>query len=91
MSRGTKKAGITGKYGCRYGSTLRKTIKAIEESQHKKYICVACGKKAVKRKAVGIWKCKRCPHAFAGAAYAPSSASGRTYGALIKSLKQNKN
>ncbi|KAL6122040.1 hypothetical protein NUSPORA_00961 [Nucleospora cyclopteri] len=88
MSRGTKKAGITGKYGCRYGSTLRKTMKAIEESQHKTYICTACGKTAVKRICVGIWQCKRCSHKFAGAAYAPISNSGKTYGALIKSLNK---
>ena len=88
MSKTTKKAGITGKYGARYGSTLRKTIKSIEESQHKKYLCTACGKLAVKRKCVGIWKCKRCSHTFAGAAYAPISTPGKTYSALMKSMQK---
>lgn len=40
----TKKAGITGKYGTRYGGTLRKVIKKMEITQHSKYNCVFCGK-----------------------------------------------
>lgn len=90
MSRKTKKAGIVGKYGCRYGSTLRKTMKGIEESQHKKYICQSCGKNSVKREVIGIWKCLRCPFKFAGAAYAPTSISGRTCNTLIKSINKQK-
>lgn len=87
MSRGTVKLGITGKYACRYGSTLRKRVKAIEESQHKKYECGACGKTSVKRVVVGIWKCKSCNHKYAGAAYAPRSETGIKYNNLIKSTK----
>ena len=30
---------ITGKYGVRYGASLRKQIKKIEISQHAKYTC----------------------------------------------------
>ncbi|KAI4292417.1 large subunit ribosomal protein L37Ae [Pancytospora philotis] len=88
MSASTKKVGITGKYGTRYGSTLRKRIKSIEESQHKKYICDACGKLSVKRLCVGIWQCKSCSHKFAGAAYAPSSTLGQSFKALISSNKK---
>lgn len=85
MSCSTKKVGITGKYGARYGSTLRKRIKSIEISQHSKYVCEACGKKAVRRVCVGIWQCKRCSHKFAGAAYSPASTLGTSFNALIKS------
>lgn len=88
MSSATKKVGITGKYGARYGSTLRKRIKPIEVSQHKKYVCDACGKKSVKRVCVGIWACRSCKHKFAGAAYAPSSPTGQTFDALIKSYNK---
>jgi large subunit ribosomal protein L37Ae len=39
MSRRTKKQGIVGKYGVRYGSTMRKIVKKYEISQHAKYNC----------------------------------------------------
>ena len=40
----TKKVGICGKYGTRYGATLRKVIKKMEVTQHAKYSCTFCGK-----------------------------------------------
>ena len=40
----TKKVGICGKYGTRYGATLRKVIKKMEVTQHAKYNCTFCGK-----------------------------------------------
>jgi len=88
MSRGTKKLGITGKYGARYGATLRKRMKSIEESQHRKYVCQACGKLSVKRVCVGIWKCKSCRQKFAGAAYNTTSVARQTFSALIKTLEK---
>lgn len=36
--------GIVGKYGTRYGASLRKQIKKMEVSQHSKYFCNFCGK-----------------------------------------------
>merc|ERR1712179_579669 len=57
MAKRTKKVGVTGKYGTRYGASLRKTVKKMEITQHAKYLCTLCGKDAMKRKAVGIWKC----------------------------------
>ncbi len=44
QSKRTKKVGIVGKYGTRYGASLRKQIKKIEVSQHSKYFCPFCGK-----------------------------------------------
>ena len=85
MSRSTQKVGITGKYGTRYGSTLRKRVKPMEESQHAKYECECCGKKSVKRVAVGIWECRSCNYKFAGAAYAPTSPTALSFNALVKS------
>ncbi len=90
MSRSskTKSPGIIGKYGVRYGSTLRKRIKSIEESQHSKYPCKSCGKITVKRVCVGIWNCKACNYKFAGGAYAPSTTLGTTFNSAIKSLNK---
>ena len=44
QSKRTKKVGIVGKFGTRYGASLRKQIKKIEVSQHSKYFCPFCGK-----------------------------------------------
>ena len=38
-----KKVGICGKYGIRYGASIRKNIKKMEVSPHSKYNCVFCG------------------------------------------------
>ena len=47
MTKRTKKVGVTGKYGTRYGAAIRKQIKKIEISQHAKYTCLFCGKARV--------------------------------------------
>ena len=47
QAKRTKKVGITGKYGTRYGASLRKKVKKIEISQHAKYVCSFCGKVSV--------------------------------------------
>ncbi|KAL2851602.1 ribosomal L37ae protein family-domain-containing protein [Aspergillus pseudoustus] len=72
MTKRTKKVGITGKYGTRYGASLRKQVKKMEVSQHARYICTFCGKNTVKRQAVGIWECKGCKKTVAGGAYTVS-------------------
>ena len=42
--RRTKKVGIVGKYGTRYGSSIRKRLKQYEISQHKRYVDPFTGK-----------------------------------------------
>ena len=49
MGKHTKKVGITGKYGTRYGASVRKQIKKMEVSQHAKFTCVFCGKVSHRR------------------------------------------
>lgn len=69
MARHTKKVGVVGKYGTRFGASLRKQVKKIEITQHAKYTCLFCGKDSMKRGAVGIWKCKACLKSVAGGAW----------------------
>lgn len=45
---------ITGKYGVRYGASLRKQIKKIEITQHAKY---TCGCKRLESQALQFWTC----------------------------------
>ncbi|XP_055485482.1 60S ribosomal protein L37a-like [Psammomys obesus] len=49
MAKCTKKIGIVGKYGTRYGTSLQKMVKKIVISQHTKCTCSFCGKTRVKR------------------------------------------
>lgn len=44
MAKRTKKVGVTGKYGTRYGGAIRKIVKKFELQQHAKYLCPPCGK-----------------------------------------------
>jgi len=84
----TKKAGITGKYGLRYGASLRKQVKKIEISQHSKFLCVFCGKDSVKRQATGIWTCGSCGKCLAGGAYTLNTAQAAQVRSTIRRLRE---
>ncbi|KAJ3025660.1 UNVERIFIED_CONTAM: 60S ribosomal protein L43 [Siphonaria sp. JEL0065] len=84
----TKKVGVTGKYGTRYGASLRKQVKKFEISQHAKYTCTFCGKDAVKRTAVGIWKCKGCKKTLAGGAWTVGTTAAATVRGTIRRLRE---
>eukprot|EP00568_Trieres_chinensis_P004022 CAMPEP_0183291122 /NCGR_PEP_ID=MMETSP0160_2-20130417/648_1 /TAXON_ID=2839 ORGANISM="Odontella Sinensis, Strain Grunow 1884" /NCGR_SAMPLE_ID=MMETSP0160_2 /ASSEMBLY_ACC=CAM_ASM_000250 /LENGTH=94 /DNA_ID=CAMNT_0025451879 /DNA_START=122 /DNA_END=406 /DNA_ORIENTATION=+ len=88
MGKRTKKVGITGKYGTRYGSTLRKIIRKIEVSQHSSYRCAFCGKDSVKRQCTGIWNCKSCRKVVAGGAYMLSTPAAVTARSTIGRLRK---
>lgn len=93
MGKRTRKVGITGKYGTRYGATLRKLVRKIEVAQHATYRCAFCGKDAVTRQCVGIWRCRSCRRTVAGGAYTlstPAAVSVRsTIGRLRKMQAEN--
>eukprot|EP00924_Labyrinthula_sp_SR-Ha-C_P008969 snap_masked-scaffold_2-processed-gene-8.14-mRNA-1 protein AED:0.02 eAED:0.02 QI:0/-1/0/1/-1/1/1/0/93 len=91
MARRTKKAGIVGKYGTRYGASLRKVIKKIEIAQHSRYACPFCGKTAVKREVVGIWQCRACKRQIAGGAYSLSTPSAADVKTTLTRVKRNAN
>merc|ERR1712216_416524 len=88
MARRTKEVGISGKYGTRYGASLRKLVKKIEIQQHAKYQCTFCGKTNVKRQAVGIWHCKSCQKTMAGGAWTLATAAATTVKTTIGRLKR---
>merc|ERR1711976_337977 len=90
MAKRTKKVGIVGKYGTRYGASLRKDIKKMEVSQHSKYTCSFCGKENMKRRAAGIWGCKSCRKVVAGGAYVYSTTAAATVRSTIRRLRETK-
>ena len=86
----TKKVGIVGKYGTRYGASLRKVVKKIEVAQHSKYMCPFCGRNTVKREAVGIWKCSKCAITVAGGAYVYCTPTAAATRSTIRRLREQK-
>ncbi|UOH81254.1 60S ribosomal protein L43 [Cryptococcus neoformans] len=88
QTKRTKKVGVTGKYGTRYGASLRKTVKKMEITQHARYSCPNCGKIAVKRTNVGIWACKGCNKSYAGGAYTFGTPSAATVRSTIRRLRE---
>ncbi|KAK1754781.1 ribosomal protein L37ae [Echria macrotheca] len=87
MSKRTKKVGIAGRYGNRYGASLRKQMKRLDTTQHAKYLCTFCGKNTVKRVASGIWECRRCHKTIAGGAYVFGTPAAATSRATIRRLR----
>ncbi len=71
MSRRTKKVGSSGKFGPRYGLSVKKQIRSLDTSKTKKYACPRCCKENVKRVSAGIWECRSCSLKYAGGAFAP--------------------
>jgi len=90
MARHTKRVGITGKYGTRYGASLRKQVKKYEIQQRTKYHCQFCGKDNVKRVAAGIWQCKSktCRKTIAGGCWLKQTAAAKTAAITINRLKK---
>ncbi|EEB07918.1 60S ribosomal protein L43 [Schizosaccharomyces japonicus yFS275] len=90
MTKRTKKVGVTGKYGVRYGASLRRDIRKIEVQQHARYQCPFCGRSTVKRQAAGIWKCtgKNCGKIIAGGAWTVSTAAATSARSTIRRLRE---
>ena len=73
----TKKVGSTGRFGARYGAKLRRRVLDIDNKRKEPTRCPACATRALKRQAVGLWKCKKCDLLFAGGAYVPFTDAGK--------------
>ncbi|KAJ3333756.1 signal transducing kinase of the PAK [Blyttiomyces sp. JEL0837] len=84
----TKKVGVSGRYGTRYGASLRKQVRKFVVTQHAKYTCTFCGKDAVKRQSVGIWECKGCKKVMAGGAWTVGTTNAATVRGTIRRLRE---
>ncbi|MFH0748662.1 MAG: 50S ribosomal protein L37ae [Candidatus Bathyarchaeota archaeon] len=83
MSKRSRSKGI-GRFGARYGRTVRKRFSQIEAQLHGKHRCPSCGVLKVQRVSVGVWRCGKCNYTFSGAAYSPTSNSGEVAKRSIK-------
>ncbi|HEC72440.1 MAG TPA: 50S ribosomal protein L37ae [Thermoplasmatales archaeon] len=84
MARRTKKVGLTGRFQSRYGLSIRKRVKNIEEVERAYHICPSCGHKKVKRISTAIWQCRKCGTKFAGGSYVPRTDMGRIVDRVLK-------
>jgi large subunit ribosomal protein L37Ae len=82
---GVKKLGVAAKFGSRYGTRTKKIFIAIKEAQKLKRECPFCERNTLKRKAAGIWFCKKCKTKFAGGAYFPTTPGGEEMTKICKS------
>ena len=73
MSRRTKKVGKAGRFGPRYGLSVKKQIRAVDENKSAKYTCPRCTKVNVRRVSAGVWECRSCSLKFAGGAFKPTT------------------
>jgi len=68
----TKVVGIAGRFGPRYGSSLRAKWKDVVVRRYQAYECPLCGFKVrMERISTGIWRCPKCSRIYAGGAYQP--------------------
>ncbi|MCS7105151.1 MAG: 50S ribosomal protein L37ae [Thermofilaceae archaeon] len=76
----TKVVGSAGRFGARYGSTLRHKVATIEAKMKSAHRCPRCFTRGrVKRISVGIWTCRKCGYTFAGGAWIPRTELGKTF------------
>ena len=64
-----KKTRSAGRFGARYGKTIRKRVVEIENAQRKKQMCPYCRRPGAKRLSMAIFECKKCGSKFTGKAY----------------------
>ena len=71
MPSKSKKTKSAGRFGPRYGKTVKDRLVNVEVKQRVKQKCLFCGKEGAKRISKGIWQCKRkkCGKKFAAGAY----------------------
>ncbi|KAK3350908.1 60S ribosomal protein L37a, partial [Neurospora tetraspora] len=81
--------GISGKYGTRYSSSLRKQCKRVEIGQHARYPCTFCDRNTAKRVAFGIWKChgQGCVKVLSGGAYLLATPAAVTARSTLRRLR----
>jgi len=65
----TKTTGLTGRYGPRYGKSIKNKVLDVEKTRNAQKICPNCMGRTIRRQSSGVWFCKKCGLKTAGSAY----------------------
>jgi large subunit ribosomal protein L37Ae len=65
MATKLKKTKAAGRFGARYGRSVRSKLVEVESKQRKKQECPFCKRLGAKRISSGVWECKKCDKKFA--------------------------
>mgnify|MGYP006085069447 FL=1 len=84
MAKRTQKAGLTAKFGARYGVSVRRNAGIALKKKLAKYTCPVCQYRKVSRRSVGIWNCSKCDHTFAGGAWEPYTRASDANNRIIR-------
>ena len=90
MSLRTKKVKSVGRFGARYGVSIRRRIREVEARQKVWHACPSCAAPRVKRVSTGIWECRKCGHKFAGGSYLPRTPAYNANERFLDELAQGK-
>ncbi|KHO53008.1 MAG: 50S ribosomal protein L37Ae [archaeon GW2011_AR13] len=69
MTTKLKKTKSAGRFGARYGKTVKARLVKVEEKQRVRQTCPLCKKLGAKRISKGIWNCPKCDKKFASNTY----------------------
>ena len=84
MAKRTQKAGATGRFGARYGVSVRRNAGMAMKKKNAKYTCPVCQYRTVTRKSVGNWSCSTCGHTFAGGAWEPYTRASDANNRIVR-------
>ena len=56
----TRKVKQVGRFGTRYGVSIRKRMREVEDGMVGFHACPRCQRLKVKRLSKGIWECRKC-------------------------------
>ncbi len=69
MATKLKKTKSAGRFGARYGKTVKNRLVKIETKQRVRQKCPFCERLGAKRTSKGIWECPKCKKRFASNTY----------------------
>jgi large subunit ribosomal protein L37Ae len=85
-----KKMGIAGRFGPRYGTSIRNRWRDVMVKQKSEQKCPKCFTKIKNMRAfVGVWECKKCGAKFTGGAWISESVRGKDSKRTIQGILES--